>query len=151
MLLTAARKAADGAVDDEAIVARVTGLLRAFDLPDALVAQGFGLRDALRAVAAGREATPALTDLVASFGEHLRFAFVAAALRARASRRRRTTFDVGVVTDDHFGGADVVAEAEALMAERVTAPRDARRGPRGDGLHRQDARRADHHARPRRQ
>ncbi|MFO0603208.1 MAG: aspartate kinase [Polyangiales bacterium] len=123
MLLTAARKAADGAVDDEAIVARVTGLLRTFDLPDALVAQELsGLRDALRAVAAGREATPALTDLVASFGERISVRFVAAALRARGvPATAHDAFDVGVVTDDHFGGADVVAEAEALMAERVTA------------------------------
>jgi aspartokinase len=93
MLLTAARKAADGTVDDAAIEARVTGLLRG--LRPARRARRRRARGAprrARAIAAGREATPeALTDLVASYGERISVRFVAATLRARGVTPWRTT------------------------------------------------------------
>jgi aspartokinase len=50
-----------------------------------------GLRDALDAIAAGREARRELTDLVASYGERISVRAIAATLRSRGVPRRRTT------------------------------------------------------------
>ena len=48
--------------------------------------------------------------------------FIAAALTARGvPATAHDAFDVGMITDDHFGGADVVPEAEGRMAERIAA------------------------------
>jgi aspartate kinase len=123
MLLTAARTAAQGTVDDTPVVQRVTSLLQAFELPEALLRDELsGLRDALRAIAAGREASPALTDLVASYGERISVRFIAAVLRAHGvPAKAYDAFEVGMITDDQFGSADVTPEADALLAERITA------------------------------
>jgi aspartate kinase len=123
MLLAAARKAAEGMVDAEPIEARVTALLEAFQVsPSIIAAELAGLRTALGAIAAGREATPALSDLVASYGERISVRGVAAILTARGIRASaHDAFDVGMITDDHFGGAEPLPESEALLRSRVSA------------------------------
>ncbi len=123
MLLTAARKAAAGEVDASPVEARVTALLRAFELSPALVeAELAGLRDALSRIAAAREATPELTDLVASYGERISVRGVAATLRAKGiAATAHDAFDLGMVTDDAFGSAEVLPEHEAAIARSVRA------------------------------
>ncbi len=123
MLLSAARKAAGGVVEVEAIEARVTALLQAFGVDAALVAPELaGLRAALGAIAARGEATAELTDLVASYGERISVRGVAATLSAKGvPATHHDAFDVGMVTDDNFGGAEPLPESEALLRERVTA------------------------------
>ena len=123
MLLTAARHAAAGTVDASHIEARVTGLLHAFGFERALVAAELdGLTAALTQIAARREATTELTDLVASYGERISVRFVAAVLTAKGvPATHHDAFDVGMTTDDHFGGAEPLPESEAALREAVGA------------------------------
>lgn len=123
MLLTAARKAAAGTVDLAPIEARVTSLLAAFDIDPALVAAELaGLRDALELIRAAGDATPELTDLVASYGERISVRGVAATLTAKGiPATHHDAFDVGMITDENFLGAEPLAESDALISERVTA------------------------------
>ncbi len=123
MLLTAAARAAAGAPDASPVEARVTSLLAGLGVDPAVIAPELaGLRDALDEVAKRREATPALTDLVASYGERISVRGVAATLTARGvPATHHDAFDVGMVTDDQFGGAEPLAESEAAMRGAVTA------------------------------
>ena len=123
MLLTAARKAADGAVDVAPIEQRVTGLLDAFGLPASLIAAELsGLREALAVIAADRTLTAERSDLVASFGERISVRGIAATLRAKGiDAEAHDAFDLGLVTDDHFGGAEPLPESDAVMRARLEA------------------------------
>jgi aspartate kinase len=123
MLLAAARRAACGEVDTAAIEARVTSLLGAFELDPRLIAPELaGLRSALEAIRAKGEATAELTDLVASYGERISVRGVAATLTAKGiPATHHDAFDVGMITDESFGGAEPLPESEALLRDRVGA------------------------------
>lgn len=123
MLLTAARKAAAGTVDMDAIEVRVTALLRAFEIDAALIAPELaGLRAALEAVRDAGEASAELTDLVASYGERISVRGIAATLTAKGiPATHHDAFDVGMITDDQFGGAEPLASSDGLLREQVSA------------------------------
>ncbi len=131
MLLTAARHARDGRVDPEPVEDRVVALLTAFGLDTSLVAQEFeGLRHALEAIAARRESTPELLDAVASFGERISVRSTAAVLRKRGVEAVHVdAFDLGMVTDANFGGAEPLAESADLLRAGVAALVDAGKVP----------------------
>lgn len=123
MLLTAARRAASGHVDAAPIEARVTALLLAFDLDPALVHRELaGLRESLEAIAARGEATPELVDTVASYGERISARSTAAILRKRGvDAVHADAFDLGMLTDANFGGAEPLFESGDLLRAAVTA------------------------------
>src|SRR5262249_50651332 len=74
------------------------------------------LQQTLYAVGRDGKVTPEEADLVASFGERISARTVAAALRVRdVPAVAHDAFDVGMVTDEQFGGAEPVLESEALL------------------------------------
>jgi aspartate kinase len=123
MLLTAARHAKDGRVDASPIEARVTDLLAAFDLDAAIVHRELAaLREALEAIAALGDVTPELLDAVASFGERVSARGIAATLRKRGvDAVHADAFDLGMLTDANFGGAEPLLESADLLRAGVTA------------------------------
>ena len=123
MLLAAAHHAKDGRVDSGPIEARVTALLVAFDLDPALVRRELvGLRETLETIAARGEATPELLDAVASFGERVSARSTAAILRKRGvDAVHADAFDLGMITDANFGGAEPLLESGDLLRASVTA------------------------------
>lgn len=123
MLLTAVRKAAGGEADASAVEARVYSLLTAFDLDRSLIAAEVdGLRQALALIAQFREATPALSDEVASYGERISARGIAATLRRRGiNAEAHDAWELGMVTDANFGAAEPLPESNALLRERVGA------------------------------
>lgn len=131
MLLTAARHAKEGRVDPKPIEERVTTLLGAFDLSTELVANEFaGLRAALDAIAARGEATLELVDAVASYGERISVRSTAAILRQRGlDAVACDAFDLGMVTDANFGGAEPLAESADLLRAGVTSLVDVGKVP----------------------
>jgi aspartate kinase len=127
MLLTAARAAATGAPSSEAVETRVTTLLAAFDLPRDLVApELLALRRTLDAIAVFRHASPEALDLVASFGERVSARAIAATLRLRGVNAvHYDAWDLGMITDENFLGAEPLATAHAALREALTARVDA--------------------------
>ena len=123
MLLTAARHAKEGRVDPSPIEARVTALLDAFDLDHSLVHRELvGLRESLEAIATRAEATPELLDAVASYGERISARSTAAILRKRGvDAVHADAFDLGMLTDANFGGAEPLLESADLLRVGVTA------------------------------
>jgi len=126
MLLKAVQHAvATGQADDAALVARVTGLLAAFDLPrDLIAAELAGLHEALEDIAAARAATDADTDRVASYGERISVRTVAAVMRARGLEAEAVdAFDAGMITDDRFGAAEPLPQSEPALRGALEAYR----------------------------
>jgi len=123
MLLTAARHAREGRVDASPIEARVTALLSAFDLDPAIVQRELaGLRAALEAIAARGDGSLDLLDAVASFGERISARGIAATLRKRGvDAVHADAFDLGMLTDANFGGAEPLLESGDLLRAGVTA------------------------------
>lgn len=123
MLLTAARKAAEGTVDSSPIANRVHALLDAFKLDHGLIANELaGLDAALQSIAATRSASAEQTDLVASFGERISVRAIAATLaQQRVNAKAFDAFDVGMVTDDHFGAAEPLPHHPELLRRAIGA------------------------------
>lgn len=123
MLLTAAREAAAGRPSSEAVEARVTALLGAFELDVALVeAELSALRRTLDAIAVFRHASPEALDLVASFGERVSARAIAATLRLQGvDAVACDAWDLGMVTDSNFTAAEPLATAPAALREAVRA------------------------------
>lgn len=123
MLLTAAREAAAGRPSSEAVEARVTSLLKAFDLsPDLVASELSALRRALDAIAVFRHASPEALDLVASFGERVSARAIAATLRLRGVNAvGYDAWTLGMITDANFMGAEPLPEAHAALRESIVA------------------------------
>ncbi len=123
MLLTAGRAAAQGTVDAGPIEARVKTLLDAFSLDHGLVeAELRGLREALGVIASRGEADAERMDLVASFGERISARAIAATLRLRGvDAVHADAFDLGMVTDANFGGAEPLLESADLLRAAIEA------------------------------
>ena len=123
MLLTAARKAADGTADSSAIESRVKSLLAAFEIDAAVIEPELdGLRRVLAGVARKRAASAEDTDLVASYGERISVRGIAAALTRRGiPASAHDAYDLGMITDEVFGGAEPLNESPALLRDRVGA------------------------------
>ncbi len=117
MLLTAARNAQNGDVDLDPIVKRTSSLLSAFALQPSLIAHEIEmLRDALGAIARAGNASNERLDLVASFGERMSVRTISAALVSMGVQARPfDAWDVGMITDDTFGGAEPLPSSEATL------------------------------------
>jgi len=106
-LLDAARAAADGRADTDAIAARHREILAGLELPTDLLAPLLDeLRDLARGIRLVGEATPKAIDAMSSYGERLSARVVAAALRAAGIAATAVdAFDAGLRTDSSFGRA----------------------------------------------
>ncbi len=87
------------------------------------------LFDELTALARGisliRELTPRTLDRVASFGERFSVRLVAAALTKNGIPARAVdAFDAGLLTDERFGGAAPLPEADAALRASFAALKD---------------------------
>lgn len=123
MLLRAVADAGRGLVAIDAIVERVHTLLAAFEIDPGIVAPEIAqLRDALSIIALDGRVSVEQSDLVASFGERISARGFAAILAKRGVPAQAfDAFDVGMITDEHFGGAEPLAESEALIREALGA------------------------------
>jgi aspartate kinase len=78
----------------------------------------------LKGISLVKELTPRTLDYVVSFGERLSTRIIAAAFeKAGVPASQHDAFDIGMLTDDHFGGAQPLPEAEAEL-RRHLADRD---------------------------
>ena len=69
-----------------------------------------------------RELTPRTLDYIVSFGERLSARLIAAAFSARGIEARALdAFEVGMLTDDNFGGAQPIPEAYAELKRHIPA------------------------------
>ena len=76
----------------------------------------------LKGIAMLKELTPRTMDYVASFGERLSCRTIAAFFtKSGIPAEAKDAFDVGLVTDARFGGAQPLPEADALMKSKITA------------------------------
>ncbi len=126
MLLRAADAATRGEVDAEPIVQRVHGLLDAFGLSHALVANEVtALREALAKIPRNEPLRAEHSDLVASFGERFSVRTMAAALRAKGVPAEAfDAYDVGMLTDAQFGAAEPLPESAERVRVALSVPRE---------------------------
>jgi aspartate kinase len=117
-LLALAREALDGNLSRwDALAARHRDAARELGVDAAPLEP---LLDELRALARGialiRELTPRTLDRAASFGERLSARLIAAAfVKAGIPARAVDAFDAGLITDDRFGSAVPLPEADAAL------------------------------------
>jgi len=126
LLIDAAERAAEGAPSVDHIAERHFDLIDAYDAPgltdevDALLSE---LEDLLRGISMVKELTPRTRDYVLSFGERLSVHTVAHRLEHHGLEAEPVdAYDAGMITDDDFGSAEPLPEAE----ERICTFLDAR-------------------------
>ncbi|MBI2930006.1 MAG: aspartate kinase [Planctomycetes bacterium] len=74
----------------------------------------------LKGISLVKELTPRTLDYVVSFGERLSTRLIAAAFtRVGVPAEQHDAFDIGLLTDDHFGGAQPLPEAEPEIKRHV--------------------------------
>ena len=75
----------------------------------------------LKGVSLVKELTPRTLDYVVSFGERLSTRLIAAYFtKAGVPTEQHDAFDIGMITDDRFGGAQPLAEADAEIKRHVS-------------------------------
>ncbi len=126
MLLKSVSAAAKGHVDIHPLAERVHTLLAAFGLdPDLVEEELRTLQETLFAIGQHGRATAAETDLVASFGERISARAIAATMTKRGLPAEAfDAFDIGMITDDNFGGAEPLPESEKLLHDAITGITD---------------------------
>ena len=97
-------------------------ILDALELDRELLAPLLGdLHDLLRGIALIRECTPRLKDYFVSFGERLAVRIIAAYLRQEGTAAEALdAFDVGLLTDSHFGAARPVDDVDDRIAAAMS-------------------------------
>jgi aspartate kinase len=75
----------------------------------------------LKGISLVKELTPRTLDYVVSFGERLSTRIIAAAFtKAGIPAEQHDAFDIGMLTDDNFGGAAPLPEADAEIKRHIT-------------------------------
>jgi aspartate kinase len=122
-LVDAARKAAAGTFEPDAVVERQRAIAESLGVEEALLAPLYGeLRDLLRGIHLVKELSPRSLDYISSFGERMSVRTIADFLRRHGvPARAHDVWDLGFVTDDRFGTARPLPGFEA----RVRAAFDA--------------------------
>lgn len=123
LLLAAARKALGRNVSVREIVAEIqekhSSIIKGLGLGSDLVSEELAeLEHVLFGISLVRELTARTTDYVASFGERMSAKIVAACARnSGLNAQAFTAYGLGMVTDDHFGGAEILPETyETIVA-----------------------------------
>jgi aspartate kinase len=126
MLLKSVSAAAKGHVDIHPLSERVHALLAAFGLDPQLVEPELRmLQDTLYGIGQHGKATAAEADLVASFGERISARAIAATMTARGLPAEAfDAFDIGMITDDNFGGAEPLPESAKLLHDAIVRDTD---------------------------
>ncbi|HEU4339747.1 MAG TPA: aspartate kinase [Planctomycetota bacterium] len=76
----------------------------------------------LKGISLVKELTPRTLDYVVSFGERLSTRIISAAFdKAGIPSSQHDAFDIGMLTDDQFGAAQPLPEAEAELKRHVTS------------------------------
>jgi aspartate kinase len=121
MLLKAVSAAAKGHVDIHPLTERVHSLLDAFGLDHALVEEELRtLQETLFGIGQNGKATAAEADLVASFGERISARAIAATMTQRGLPAEAfDAFDIGMITDETFGGAEPLPESDKLIHDAL--------------------------------
>src|SRR5688572_32682780 len=105
----------------EKVRARHQGVLAELGLPADLVNDVFAeLAVLLKGISLVKELTPRTLDYVVSFGERLSTRIIAAAFeKAGVLASQHDAFDIGMLTDDQFGAAQPLPEAEAELRRHL--------------------------------
>lgn len=123
LLIDAARSAVRGAPSAEPVITRQKKVLAELGcdlaLLDPLLAE---LSDLLRGISLVREVSPRSLDYVQGFGERMSVRAIADYFtRQGLASQAFDAFDLGFVTDDHFGAARPVKDYERRMKEALAA------------------------------
>lgn len=105
----------------EKVKARHQTVLADLGLPADLVQDVFAeLAVLLKGISLVKELTPRTLDYVVSFGERLSTRIIAAAFeKAGVPASQHDAFDIGMLTDDQFGSAQPLPEAEAELRRHL--------------------------------
>jgi aspartate kinase len=105
----------------EKVKARHQAVLADLGLPADLVKDVFAeLAVLLKGISLVKELTPRTLDYVVSFGERLSTRIIAAAFeKAGVPSTQHDAFDIGMLTDDQFGAAQPLPEAEAELRRHL--------------------------------
>ena len=83
-----------------------------------------GLRRAVDIIERGDEANARVLDNIMSFGERMSARIVAACMQKEGiNAKAYDAYDIGIVTDSHFGEANVLPEAYEKIAKHIGAER----------------------------
>lgn len=120
-LIGAAREAAQGVFAPERPIARQAAIARDLGCDEALLQPFFAeLTDLLRGLSLVRELSPRSLDYAASFGERMAVRCIADYFtRNGLPAQAFDVWDLGFITDDHFGNARPLPGYEATMAKLV--------------------------------
>lgn len=111
----------DGLLDK--VRARHQSVIADLGLPADLVKEVLAeLAVLLKGISLVKELTPRTLDYVVSFGERLSTRIIAAAFeKAGVPASQHDAFDIGMLTDDQFGAAQPLAEAESELRRHVAS------------------------------
>lgn len=126
-LVSAAKVAAAGTYEPEAVIGRQLSIARELGCPDALLEPLFAeLRDLLRGVHLVRELSPRSLDYISSFGERMSVRCIADYFtREGTPATAYDVWDLGFITDSKFGHArPTVGFAERARAAYAALPLD---------------------------
>ncbi len=120
-LLKAAEDAYQGRVDVMPLIKRHREVCEALGVESELVTPLLlELKDLLKGISLVRELTQRSLDFVASFGERSSVEIFAAYLRKLdKGARAYPAWELGLMTDDEFGSAHPLPEAEALIVSKI--------------------------------
>ena len=120
-LIKVAESALDGKSGLDGIRHRHATILSELGLPTNLIDDRFAELDTLlRGITMVKELTPRTLDYVLSFGERLSSRIIAAYFnKAGIPAEQYDAFDIGMLTDDNFGGATPLPEADALIKQSI--------------------------------
>jgi aspartate kinase len=115
-----ALKGKDGALSK--IQARHYDTARELGIDGSMLEEPFSeLAVLLKGIALVKELTPRTLDYVMSFGERLSTRIIAAALTAKGlPAEQHDAFDIGMITNDVFGNAHPLGQAEALIQKSIS-------------------------------
>ena len=120
-LVNAAKEAAGGRLDAEAVIAKQERVRQELGVAEAVLAPLYQeLRDLLRGLSLVRELSPRSLDYVSSFGERFSVRVIAAFFAQLGTPSQAfDVWDLGFVTDANFGNARPLAGYEANVREAV--------------------------------
>ncbi len=119
MLIAAAKKAEQGAVDIKAIREKHEAIATGFGLEKDLLKELDELEGVLAGIK-GRAATLQEIDLVQSFGERISSKIVAAYFsRNSINAKAFNAYDIGMITDESFGKAELLPESYRHIKEHL--------------------------------
>lgn len=121
MLIDNAKSALDGSYNIDKIRQKHSDILKGLNLDAGLVDEELSEIDVIyRGLSVLKDLTPRTLDLIQSFGERMSCRIVAAYLNTIGiSAEARNAYDVGMLTDDNFGGAEPLEQAYTRLKQNL--------------------------------